>query len=108
MEEKIDEIKLAYIEALDTFRKAFKVAEVPDSLIEVYLTNLPSFDKMVPEDVVQIFQDMKTAVIVYLGGLGLSHREIERRLGGTSTFVVHKILKERYPKFAQPEEVRKH
>lgn len=61
--------------------------------IELYLTNIPNFDKMLPEDVMKIYDAMKENVILYLHRVGLSHREISRRLGGPNqSYTVTRIL----------------
>jgi len=92
--EKIQEIVTTYYEVVDNTKKALTYAGVPQRLHFFYIFMPPDFENMLPEDVVNYYRDFQKAVIIYLWRIGLSQREIARRLRGGSYALVVEALKE--------------
>lgn len=107
MDTQIKKILLAYKDSIKSIREALKLAEVPDSLAEIYITNLPNFANMLPEDAISTYKQMQLMLILYLDGQGFSAREIAKRIGGSSYFIVQKVLAEykEKPSVVSPQEV---
>lgn len=104
MNNKVQEILNIYKQTLENTQNALKEADVPDNMIELYLSRLPDFNKLLPEDVVKIFQDFRKAFVIYLDKRGFSQREIARRMGGSSQIMVHQILQEERDKEVKEDE----
>lgn len=107
MDQQKEKILKAYQESVQNFRQALREAGVPETLILYYTINLPELSKLLPEDVIKFYQEVKTAVVLHFSDLGFSHRETARRIGGHSTLIVGEILKKYRPKLVNPEEVSK-
>jgi len=107
MEEKLKEILQEYKKSIKNFREALRLAGMPETLILFNTLNLPDLSRMMPDDVVKFYQEVKTMIILYLDDLGFSRREIARRIGGDSMMVVNNIIKKYKPKsdVVSPEEV---
>ena len=96
-EEKTKEILLNYKDMVKNIYEALRLAGMPESMIVYNTINLPDLSRMLPEDVVNFFAEVKTMTIVYLSDRGFSIREIERRIGGSSALTVTQVLKEYRP-----------
>jgi hypothetical protein len=112
--EQIRKILTAYQEQTKNIQEALRVAECPDTLVDCYVLSsvltVCDFEKMLPEDVIKLFKDIRTIIILHLyNAIGLSEREIARRIGGSSIHIVRKILEENLqkPEVVNSEEVSK-
>lgn len=107
MEEKLKQILQEYKKSITNFREALRLAGMPETLILFNTLNLPDLSRMMPDDVVKFYQEIKVMIILYLDGLGFSRREITRRIGGHSTMIVNDILNKYKPKsdVVDPKEV---
>lgn len=92
-EEKIKEILDTYKETILKIEEALALAGVPSNLIPIYTIYFPQFQRMLPEDAIKIFKNLRELLIIYLRELGFTHREIARRIGGSGTTTVFEILK---------------
>lgn len=108
---KIQEILQAYNGALKSTWEALQTAGVPESLTYVY-TFLPvSKSGLFPDDMSILFKSIREDVILFYYKLGLSPREIAKRIGGSSYRIIVDIIKQ-FDKQgaiakAHPEEVTK-
>lgn len=103
-EKKTKQILESYKEMVQNVQQALRIAGMPEAMIVYHTINLPDLERMMPEQVVNFFSEVKIATILYLSDHGFSTREIERRLGGTSAMTINQILKEYRP---TPNEVEK-
>lgn len=94
MSDKAQEILVAYTQMVENTQEALRLANVPEPVIVSSTINLPDFRKMIPEDVVKLYRDMRKLVVIHLFQIGLTQGEIARRLGGNSYHIVQQILKE--------------
>ena len=92
--EVVNKILEAYKQSVTNTREALRLAEVPESLAVNYTINLPEFDKLIPEDIVALYHDLRKLMTISLFEMGLTSGEIARRLGGNQYHIVWKILKE--------------
>ena len=97
MNQKTAEALKIFEKVYESTRQILDDAGIPANMIEVYTAKIPRFDRMFPEEVVEVFQSIKRATIVYLYQKGFSHREIARRLAGSSTPVIRAEI-EKYEK----------
>jgi len=72
---------------------ALRELNVPENLIQLNTTFFPEFDKLLPAEVNQFYQDIKKLTIMYYDTNGFSQREISRRLKGESHVAVRKVVK---------------
>ena len=107
MEERSRQILQEYKKSIINFREALRLAGMSETLILFNTLNLPDLSRMMPDDVVRFYQEVKTMIVLYLDDLGFSRREIARRIGGDSMMVVNTILKKYKPKsnLVDPKEV---
>lgn len=99
-EARVKEIASSYKEMTENIKEAFILAGVPAEHAPLYVMNFPEMEKLVPEDVIALYEQFKKAVIYFWKDIGLSNREISRRIGGSSTATVFNVLKERESKTA--------
>lgn len=110
MDEKVNFILKSYKESINNVREALEVAKVPRSLAELYMVNLPDFEKMIPDDAVSLYKEIQIMLILYLHNIvGLSYREIVRRTGGNSVGGIKNIIDKytKKPSVVNPDEVSK-
>ena len=99
-EEKSNQIIQAYREAVAKTEEALRLSGMPDNMIAIWTINFPMFNRLIPEDAIKIYKNIHDGLIIYLHSLGLSYREISRRLGGSGTTAVFETLK----RFKEPQE----
>ena len=100
MNQKVQEA-LAILERVFNNTKQILVdCEIPANLIESYMTRVPDFNKMYPDEVVKFYQGIRHEMISYLNRKGFSQREISRRLGGSTHRIVNLELKKEKEKSA--------
>lgn len=92
MENQINDLLTSYQIAVIEIKSALIKAGLSERESNWKTLNLPDFQKMLPEDVLNFYKDLRTLVILYLHQLGLSTREIEKRLKGDSYGSVQNIL----------------
>ena len=80
----------------DNVQELLREARMPENLIQLQTMVLPEMSALLPEEVEQIFQDIKRLTVLYYHARGFSQREITRRLGGQSLYTVNKMIKEVY------------
>ena len=97
-EVKSNEILGKYREMVSGIREALRLAGMPETMIVFNTINLPDLKKLLPEDVVKFYNEVKVMTILYLHDIGFSNQEISRRIGGNSNVAVASILKEYRPK----------
>lgn len=107
----VQEILQTYNGALQATWSALREAGVPDSLVYVY-TFLPiSKSGLFPDDMSTLFKSIREDVILHYYRLGLSPREIAKRIGGSSyriiTDVINQFQKQGMLDKEHPEEVQK-
>lgn len=83
---QVKEILETYNKMVQNTREALRLAEVPESQIVIYTINLPDLQRMIPEDIVRLYNDVKKLTTISLHELGFSQRETSRRLGGPSNY----------------------
>ena len=88
---------------VENVREALRIAEMPEQMIVYQTINLPALERLLQEDVLNFFNEVKTMTIFHLSNLGFSNGEISRRLGGNSEVTVSKILKEYKPAVTNSE-----
>lgn len=81
-------------EVHNSTQETLRDLRVPENVIQLNTAFIPEFDKLLPDDVTQLYQDIKKLSIMYFNAQKFSQREISRRLKGESFVAVHKILKE--------------
>lgn len=91
---KINEIIGKYREMVANVREALRLAGMPEPLIVYNTINLPDLRKLLPEDVVKFYNEVKIMTVLYLNEIGFSNSETSRRIGGNSNVAVASILKE--------------
>ena len=95
MNEEIQSLLTSYQIAVAEIRNALRKGGLSEREIILNTINLPEFEKMLPEDVLRLWQELKIMFILYLRNhLKLSLREIETRLKGDSYVSINKLLKE--------------
>lgn len=99
----VDEILDKYVASTENYREAMRLASVPDALVEVNLTYLPNFKRMIPEDVVKFYHDLREKVILYFYELGFSRRSIGRIVAHDNYYTVVKTIKKHTPKIQGEE-----
>lgn len=93
MNDNIQELLENYHQTVSTMKEALKEAGLSEREVIWNTVSLPSFDHMLPEDVLNFYREIKVQVIIYLHSiLKLSTREIERRLKGESYSSVQKVI----------------
>lgn len=95
---KVNEILGKYKEMVSNIREALRLAGMPEAMIIYNTINLPDLKRLLPEDVMKFYSEVKVLIVLYLHELGFSNAEISRRIGGHSNVVVAEILKEYGPK----------
>lgn len=95
---KSNEVLGKYREMVGNIREALRLAGMPETMIIYNTINLPDLKKLLPEDVVKFYNEVKVMTVLYLNDIGFSNSEIARRVGGNSAMVVAQILKEYRPK----------
>lgn len=95
---KSNEIMGEYRDMIVNIREALRLAGMPETMIIYNTINLPDLKKLLPEDVVKFYNEVKVMTVLYLNDIGFSNSEISRRVGGNSATVVAQILKEYRPK----------
>jgi len=90
--EKQKEILVKFAEAIKNFQEALRLAGMSETSILYNTINLPDFDKMLPDDVIKFYHQVKEMVVLYFNSLSLSRREIERRLGAHSRVYVKEVI----------------
>lgn len=96
MNEKQKEILMAFRTSITNYQEALRLTGLPEPLIELYVTNIPDFSKLLPDDVLGVYKDIRVMVILYLDALGFSQREIGRRIVSPATSV-RDIIKQYKP-----------
>ena len=104
MSDQIKEILGHYRESVESFRTELRHAGMPESQIVVETINLPDLDRMIPEDTIRFYRDIKKLVILHWGKLGWPVREIVRTMGGGREQYVTKLLRENGLKVSPAEE----
>lgn len=89
------EILASYEAVIQNTKKALHLAGMPSRMIPLYVAHIPPFTDMLPTDVLQLYKQMREAVIRYLFSIGFSQREIVRRVGTGSYALINAILRER-------------
>lgn len=84
----------AYKQQTENTKEAMRLAGVPAPLIALYTFNLPNLDNILPDDAINLFKQFREMVILYLHHTGFSKREIVRRVGGPSLFIVQNAIKQ--------------
>lgn len=97
-EAKIKTVLENYREMVVNIREALRLAGLPEAMIIRETINLPDLEKLLPEDVVKFYEEVKVMTILFLNNLGFSTREISKRIGGSSKDIVSKILNDYFPK----------
>ena len=95
---KSNEILGKYKDMIVNIREALRLAGMPETMIVFNMINLPDLKKLLPEDIVKFYNEVKVMIILYLNEIGFSNQEIARRIGGNSNVAVASILKEYRPK----------
>ena len=62
-EPRINEILIQHKEILKNTAEALRLAGMPESLIVYNLINLPDLEKLLPEDVVKFYSELKTMIV---------------------------------------------
>ena len=103
----VNNILESYGKSLENYREAMRVAGVPEALIEKNVVYLPDYKKMVAEDVLQFYENVKKKTILHFDALGFSRRSIANLLTKDTPHHVKKIVIESTPKSlsVSPEEV---
>jgi len=95
-ESKTKELLKEYRTVVEQIKEDLRAAGMSENQIILHTINLPEFERMIPEDTIKLFRDIKKLLIIHLDELGLSTRQIAKRLGGNSHNYVKKILDEHY------------
>ena len=95
---KSNEILGKYKDMIVNIREALRLAGMPETMIVFNMINLPDLKKLLPEDIVKFYNEVKVMVVLYLNDIGFSNQETARRIGGHSGAIVTQILKEYRPK----------
>lgn len=103
MQEKLSQILEIFNQSWVNTKAALKELGLPENLVELHTAKLPDFNKLLPEEVLKIFHDLRSYVVLYFHNRGFAQREIARRLGGSSQRVVFEIIKD-FKKSVQEEE----
>lgn len=83
-----------YRQMVADVREALRLAGLSEVMIAYNLINLPALSKLLPEEVLAFYTEVKTMTVLYFDQLGFSASEIVRRIGGNSRVIVAEILRE--------------
>ena len=83
-EKRKEEILMSYRTYVENTKNALRLLDFPESSILTNTINLPDFDKLIPEDVVKFYRDIRKLVVFHLNRNSMSAKEISRRMGGAS------------------------
>lgn len=103
-EKKAQDVLNNYREMVKNIYEALRLSGMPEHMIVFNMINLPDLSRMLPENVVDFYNEVRTLVVIYLSDRGFSTREITKRVGLNSNTMISDILKEYRPK---PTEVKK-
>lgn len=90
---KIKEVLELFEQTRGSTQKALREMNTPTNLIELWTSHYPDFNKLYPQEIIEIFTKLREAFIVHLHAKGFSRREISQRMGGSSAPVINKVLK---------------
>lgn len=93
MNEEVKKTLQSYRNFRDNTREILSDSGVPDNLIEMYLYEPPVYNKLMPEELITLYQEVRTQLILTLDGRGFSQREISKRLGGSTQKTISVFLK---------------
>ena len=96
--EKLERILNVLYSVHGNSKQAFRELGLNESEVQLRSFVLPDVYKMLPEDIVTFHNYIRRASILALHQLGLSQREISRRIGGSSQRAVSDVLKEELKK----------
>lgn len=108
-EEQIVYILNTYKDQVKNIREALRLVNMRETDILYHTMNLPDMEKLTIEEISGLYSQIKVMVVLYLNKLGLSNREIARRLGGHTYNLVNKIITDNkgVKKDAESSSVRK-
>lgn len=91
--EQVEKILATYYEVVKNTQRALVFAGVPERLLFFYIFMPPALGSMMLEDTLNFYRDLQKAIIIHMRDMGLSQREIARRLRGGSYALVVEALK---------------
>lgn len=91
--EQVENILKTYYEVVENTKRALVFAGVPERLLFFYIFMPPQLGALMLEDTINFYRDMQKAVVIHMRDMGLSQREIARRLRGGSYALVVEALK---------------
>lgn len=94
---KSQDILKSFHTSVENYREALRLSGVSEASAQYLTAPLPNFNRMLPTDIKSYFQMVKEAVILHFSEIGFSHREISRRIGGSSTPAISEIIARHNP-----------
>ena len=91
-EDKVKEVLDIQKQVNENTKEALRQLGLTENLVELHSAIMPNFNKLLPEEILQIFKSLKEYTILYFHNLGLSQREITKRIGGLSLKVVNNTV----------------
>lgn len=104
---RVEQVMESFEDVRSKTHEALVLAGVPMHLVYLYTFGMPSEGNLIPEDIVNLYRNVRKDIILYLHRLGFTQREIARRLGGGCYHIVVEALKEEAGKLGSAEEVTK-
>lgn len=92
MSESTEQILSDYSKSIQNYREALRLSGLTEAMVQLVTSPTPDFNRMLPTDVVDYFNTMKEKIILHFHHIGLSTREISRRIGGSSSPHIGKII----------------
>lgn len=91
---RAESILLKLREVHNSTQEALRDLRVPENFVQLETRFLPDFTKLLPDEVAEVYLEVKKAVVSYYHAHDFSQREISRRLKGESVQAVNKLIKE--------------
>lgn len=76
-----DDILLSYRKTVESTREALRSSGLTEHQIINETINFPDLNKIIPDDVIKFFRDIRKIVILHLSHVGWTARKISQNLG---------------------------
>jgi hypothetical protein len=74
-------------------QEALRDLRVPENLVQLNTQFLPEMEKLLPDEVTDLYLRIKIEAVLYYTSHGFSQREISRRLKGESVLAINRLIR---------------